>query len=146
VLHASGRRDHASLRERLDALGAPPHYRLVEYVEPFADALAAADLAAARAGGSVFELAAAGLPSILVPYPHATAAHQEKNARWMEAGGAALVVPDAELDAARLRREVVALARSPERLAAMAASARRLARPDAAERIAAEVLRLTAGA
>jgi UDP-N-acetylglucosamine--N-acetylmuramyl-(pentapeptide) pyrophosphoryl-undecaprenol N-acetylglucosamine transferase len=142
VLHASGRRDFAELRERLRELGSPPHYRLVEYAEPFADALAAADLAAARAGGSIFELAAAGLPSILVPYPHATAAHQEKNARWMADGGAAAVVPDAELDAARLRREVEALVGAPERLAAMSAAARRLARPDAADRIAAEVLRL----
>src|SRR3954471_15880939 len=55
ILHASGRRDYPSLRERLDALGSPAHYRLLEYVEPFADALGAADLAVARAGGSVFE-------------------------------------------------------------------------------------------
>jgi ATP synthase F1 epsilon subunit len=103
----------------------------------------AADLAAARAGGSVFELAAAGLPSILVPYPHATAAHQEKNARWMADGGAAVVVPDGELDAERLRLEVGTLLADPDRLARMAAAARALARPDAAERIAAEVVRLT---
>ena len=57
----------------------------------------------ARAGGSVFELAAAGLPAILVPYPHATADHQSGNARWMADGGAAVVVPDAELDADRPR-------------------------------------------
>ena len=142
VLHASGSRDYPSLRERLDALGAPPHYRLLEYVEPFADALAAADLAVARAGGSVFELAAAGLPSILVPYPHATAAHQAGNARWMAEGGAAVVVPDAELDGERLRGEVDALLGAPDRLDSMAAAARHLARPDAADRIAEEVLRL----
>ena len=62
ILHACGRRDHADLRQRLDALGSPPHYRLLPYIEPFAAALAAADLAVARAGGSVLELAAAGLP------------------------------------------------------------------------------------
>jgi UDP-N-acetylglucosamine--N-acetylmuramyl-(pentapeptide) pyrophosphoryl-undecaprenol N-acetylglucosamine transferase len=142
VLHASGRRDFDSLRERLEAIGSPPHYRLLEYVEPFADALAAADLAVARAGGSVLEVAAAGLPAILVPYPHATAAHQEKNARFVADAGAAVVVPDAELDAARLRHEVEALLGAPERLEAMSAAARRLARPDAADRIAAEILRL----
>jgi UDP-N-acetylglucosamine--N-acetylmuramyl-(pentapeptide) pyrophosphoryl-undecaprenol N-acetylglucosamine transferase len=136
VLHASGRRDFAPLRDRLAALGAPAHYRLLDYVEPFADALAAADLAAARAGGSVFELAAAGLPAILVPYPHAAAAHQEGNARWMADGGAAVVVPDSELDGDRLRREVAALLDEPDRLGAMAAAALRLARPDAAARIA----------
>ncbi|MEA2388642.1 MAG: UDP-N-acetylglucosamine--N-acetylmuramyl-(pentapeptide) pyrophosphoryl-undecaprenol [Thermoleophilaceae bacterium] len=142
ILHASGRRDFPELRERLAALGSPPHYRLVEYVEPFADALAAADLVAARAGGSVFELAAAGLPAILVPYPHATAGHQEKNARWMAEGGAAVVGPDAELDGPHLRREVDGLLGDPQRLSAMGEAARRLARPGAADRIAAEVIRL----
>jgi UDP-N-acetylglucosamine--N-acetylmuramyl-(pentapeptide) pyrophosphoryl-undecaprenol N-acetylglucosamine transferase len=142
VLHASGRRDHDDLRRRLDALGSPPHYRLYPYIEPFADALAAADLVAARAGGSVLELAAAGLPAILVPYPHATADHQTTNARYMERAGAAVVVPDAELDGARLAREVTALLGAPERLEAMGAAARTAARPDAAERIAEELLAL----
>jgi UDP-N-acetylglucosamine--N-acetylmuramyl-(pentapeptide) pyrophosphoryl-undecaprenol N-acetylglucosamine transferase len=142
VLHACGRRDHDELRRRLDALGSPPHYRLRAYIEPFADALAAADLVAARAGGSVLELAAAGLPAILVPYPHATADHQTTNARYMESAGAAIVVPDAELDGPRLAREVGALLGAPERLAAMGAAARVTARPDAAERIAGELLAL----
>jgi UDP-N-acetylglucosamine--N-acetylmuramyl-(pentapeptide) pyrophosphoryl-undecaprenol N-acetylglucosamine transferase len=136
VLHASGRRDYPALREQLDQLGAPPHYRLFEYVTPFADALAAADLSVARSGGSVFELAAAGVPSILVPYPHATADHQAGNARHMAEAGAAVVVPDAEVDAGRLRIEVERLLAEPDRLRAMAASARSVARPDAAERIA----------
>jgi UDP-N-acetylglucosamine--N-acetylmuramyl-(pentapeptide) pyrophosphoryl-undecaprenol N-acetylglucosamine transferase len=136
VLHVSGRRDHEDLRARLDALGSPPHYRLEAYVEPFADAYAAADLACARAGGSVFELAAAGLPSILVPYPHATADHQAGNARWMADGGAAVVVPDAELDGERLAKEVRALLGDQPRLERMSAAARALSRPDAAERIA----------
>ena len=143
VLHASGRRDHPELAERLQALGDPPHYRLEPYVTPFADALAAADLAVARSGGSVFELAAAGLPAILVPYPHATADHQSGNARWMADGGAALVVPDADLDAARLGREVNALFEDPGRLEGMAAASQALARPDAADRIADGVIRLT---
>jgi UDP-N-acetylglucosamine--N-acetylmuramyl-(pentapeptide) pyrophosphoryl-undecaprenol N-acetylglucosamine transferase len=142
VLHASGRRDYQELRARLDELGSPEHYRLEPYVEPFADALAAADVAVARAGGSVFELAAAGVPSILVPYPHATADHQSGNAKWMADGGAAVVVPDAELDAPRLAREVGDLLSSPARLESMRAAARKLARIDAAERIADEVLRL----
>jgi UDP-N-acetylglucosamine--N-acetylmuramyl-(pentapeptide) pyrophosphoryl-undecaprenol N-acetylglucosamine transferase len=140
VLHACGRRDHDGLRARLDALGSPPHYRLEPYIDPFADAYAAADLACARAGGSVFELAAAGLPSILVPYPHATADHQTGNARWMEEGGAAVVVPDAELDAERLSAEARALLGDPGRLERMSAAARGLSRPDAAERIAAGIL------
>jgi UDP-N-acetylglucosamine--N-acetylmuramyl-(pentapeptide) pyrophosphoryl-undecaprenol N-acetylglucosamine transferase len=142
ILHNCGVRDHDELRRRLDELGSPPHYRLEAYAQPFAECLAAADLAAARAGGSIFELAAAGLPSILAPYPHATADHQTSNARWMGEAGAAVVVPDAELSAARLRTEVEELLAAPGRMRAMSDAARRLARPDAAERIAAELLAL----
>jgi UDP-N-acetylglucosamine--N-acetylmuramyl-(pentapeptide) pyrophosphoryl-undecaprenol N-acetylglucosamine transferase len=142
VLHASGRRDHDELARRLAELGSPPHYHLHPYLDPFADALAAADLVVARAGGSVLEVAAAGLPSVLVPYPYATADHQTANARHMERAGAAVVVPDAELDGPRLAREVGALLGAPDRMAAMAAAARELARPDAARRVADELLEL----
>jgi len=144
VLHTCGHRDYEQLRARLDALGSPDHYHLHAYAQPFAAVLAAADLVAARAGGSVFELAAAGLPAILVPYPRATADHQAKNARWMARAGAAVIVPDAELDAARLEREVEVLLADRDRLAAMARASRSLARLDAAERIAREVLALKA--
>ncbi|MEA2361595.1 MAG: UDP-N-acetylglucosamine--N-acetylmuramyl-(pentapeptide) pyrophosphoryl-undecaprenol [Thermoleophilaceae bacterium] len=142
VLHASGRRDYDDLRRRLDALGSPPHYHLHPYIEPFADALAAADLVVARAGGSVMEVAAAGLPSVLVPYPHATADHQTSNAHFMEDAGAAVAVPDAELDGPRLAREVGTLLGAPPRLGAMAKAARAVGSPDAAEWIAAELLAL----
>jgi UDP-N-acetylglucosamine--N-acetylmuramyl-(pentapeptide) pyrophosphoryl-undecaprenol N-acetylglucosamine transferase len=142
VLHASGRRDYEELRARLDELGSPAHYRLFPYIEPFADALAAADLVAARAGGSVFEVAAAGLPAVLVPYPDATAGHQRTNAGYMEGSGAACVVPDDELDGPRLAKEVGALLGAPQRMAGMARAARAVARPDAADRIAAELLAL----
>lgn len=145
VLHTSGKRDFEWLRERLGRAGSPPHYHLHAYVEPFGDALGAADLAAARAGGSVFELASAGLPAVLVPYPHATADHQAGNARWMADGGAAVVIPDGELTPARLARDVRALVADRERRATMAAAARSLARPDAARGIAAEALALARG-
>ena len=111
-----------------------------EYITPFGDALAAADLTVARAGGSIFEVAAHGLPAILVPYPHAAADHQTANARWMVDAGAAVVVPDGELTAQRLDDEVGALLGDPARLAAMAQASRGLARPDAARDIAREVL------
>jgi len=142
VLHASGRRDHDDLRARLEELGAPPHYHLYPYIEPFADALGAADLVVARAGGSVMEVAAAGLPAVLVPYPHATADHQTSNARFVEQAGAAVVIPDDELDGPRLAREVGTLLAAPQRLAAMANAAQSVARPDAAERIAVELMAL----
>jgi UDP-N-acetylglucosamine--N-acetylmuramyl-(pentapeptide) pyrophosphoryl-undecaprenol N-acetylglucosamine transferase len=142
VLHAAGRRDYDDLQVRLAGLGSPAHYRLFPYIEPFADALVAADLAVARAGGSVFELAAAGLPSILVPYPHATGHHQDSNARFMEKAGAAAVIPDAQLNGPRLAREVGGLLAAPQRMAEMANAAHAVAKPDAAEVVARELLAL----
>lgn len=139
VLHACGTRDYASLRERLGP-DPPANYDLREYITPFGDALLAADLCVARSGGSIFEIAAHGRPAILVPYPHATADHQSANARWMEQAGAAVVVPDEELSAARLRSEIDALLGEGERLAAMGRASASLGRPDAAQRIADEVL------
>lgn len=145
VLHASGERDLAACRERL---GTPPPngYDLHGYLSPLADALAACDLVVARSGGSVFEIAAHGRPAILVPYPHAAADHQTSNARWMVDAGAAVVIPDQELTADRLRAQVDALLADPDRLAAMAAASAGLARVDAADRIAAEVLSAAGGA
>jgi len=134
ILHAAGRRD-------FDALRAPgDHYDLHPYIDRFAEALAASDLVVARAGGSVFEIAAHGRPAILVPYPHAAADHQTANAAWMAHHGAAVVVPDRELTPERLAAEAGALLRDPDRRAAMAAASARLARPDAAAAIAREVL------
>jgi UDP-N-acetylglucosamine--N-acetylmuramyl-(pentapeptide) pyrophosphoryl-undecaprenol N-acetylglucosamine transferase len=138
VLHVAGRRDFADLR-------APgPHYVLRDYVVPFGLALAAADLAVARAGGSVFELAQYGLPAVLIPYPHASGNHQTSNARWMQRAGAATVLPDAELTPERLRAEVDALVQDEPRRVAMAAASAKLARPHAARDIAREVLNAAA--
>ncbi|HWI73144.1 MAG TPA: UDP-N-acetylglucosamine--N-acetylmuramyl-(pentapeptide) pyrophosphoryl-undecaprenol N-acetylglucosamine transferase, partial [Baekduia sp.] len=139
VLHACGVRDYASLQTRL---GSPPpsNYDLREYITPFGDALAAADLTVARAGGSIFEVAAHGLPAVLVPYPHAAADHQTANAHWMVEAGAAIVIPDSELTPQRLDDEIGALLNDAAHLATMAAASRSLARPDAARDIAREIL------
>ena len=85
-----------------------------------------------------------GRPAILVPYPHATADHQTTNARWMAEGGAAVVIPDAELSANRLSGAIAELLDDEDRLREMGIAARRLAKPDAAERIAREVLEVAA--
>ena len=138
VVHITGRRDFEAVRDRV--ADARPSYRVLEYLDSLAEPLAACDLVVARAGGSIFEIAAAGRPAILVPYPAATADHQTGNARWMADGGAAVVLRDADLDGATLRTEVDALLSDPQRLQRMAAAARGLARPDAAARIAEEVL------
>jgi UDP-N-acetylglucosamine--N-acetylmuramyl-(pentapeptide) pyrophosphoryl-undecaprenol N-acetylglucosamine transferase len=139
VLHACGTRDYAALRERLGP-EPPANYDLREFITPFGEAILASDLCVARAGGSIFEIAAHGRPAILIPYPHASADHQSSNARWMARAGAAVVVPDSELDSARLAREVGALLGDRERLEQMGRASAALARPDAAQRIAAEVL------
>src|SRR5204862_5749595 len=88
----------------------------------------------------VFELAAAGRPAILVPYPHASGHHQAANAAWMADAGAALVVEDTELDPEALVRIVGELFSDPQRLEGMASASRSVARPDAAQRIAGEIL------
>ena len=137
VLHAAGTRDYPQLRDRVPPGG---RYDLREYIDGFGDALAACDLCVARAGGSIFEIAAHGRPAILIPYPHAAGDHQTHNARWMEQAGAAVVIPDAELTPARLAEEVSRLLADPARLDAMAQASARLARPDAAQVIAAEIL------
>ena len=138
VLHVCGRRDHGELAARV----LPAGYDLREYLDlaDFADALAAADLVVARAGGSVFEIAAHGVPAILVPYPRAAGDHQSANARWMSDAGAAVTIADSELSGARLGGEVAALLADRRRLAAMAAAAAGLARHDAAGEIAEELL------
>jgi UDP-N-acetylglucosamine--N-acetylmuramyl-(pentapeptide) pyrophosphoryl-undecaprenol N-acetylglucosamine transferase len=140
VIHLSGRRDHEELERRLAAASHSDRYTLIAYEPDLGDVLAACDLALARSGGSIFELTAAGRPAILVPYPHATAGHQRANAAWMAEAGAAEVVEDAELSADLLSRRAGALLGDATRLAAMSAASLSLARPDAARRIADEVL------
>ena len=140
VVHIAGNRDFAGIEAQLKAAPHPERYTLLAYEPNLGDALAACDLVLGRSGGSIFEVAAAGRPAILVPFPFATADHQSANAEWMRAGGAATVIADQELTAARLAAEVGAVLGDEGRLEEMAAAARRLARPDAARRIAAEVL------
>jgi UDP-N-acetylglucosamine--N-acetylmuramyl-(pentapeptide) pyrophosphoryl-undecaprenol N-acetylglucosamine transferase len=137
VLHLAGERDYESLRPRVSRAD----YVLLAHTHRFGDALGAADLAVSRAGGTVWELAAAGLPALLVPYPYATADHQTLNARWFEQGGGAIVLPDEEA-AGRVPALVEALLADPARLEVMAAAMRSLARPNAADEIAEELIAL----
>jgi UDP-N-acetylglucosamine--N-acetylmuramyl-(pentapeptide) pyrophosphoryl-undecaprenol N-acetylglucosamine transferase len=136
VLHISGARDYDALRPRVSR----PDYVLAPSTDDFGAALAAADLAISRAGGTVWELAAAGTPAILVPYPHATADHQTLNARYFEAGGGAVVVDQTELS--RMPALAEELLADPGRLSRMSAAMRELAKPDAAEVVADELIAL----
>ena len=140
VLHAAGERDLPSLRS------PGPHYDLRGFITDFREAILASDLVVARSGGSIFEVAAHGRPMVLIPYPYAAADHQAANARFFQDAGAAVVIPDGELTADRLRQVVGDLLADPDRLAAMGRAAAALARPDAARDIAAEVLAAAGGA
>jgi UDP-N-acetylglucosamine--N-acetylmuramyl-(pentapeptide) pyrophosphoryl-undecaprenol N-acetylglucosamine transferase len=119
--------------------------RVVGFIERVDLALAASDLAVARAGsGTVSELSACGVPSILVPYPHATENHQEANAREVERAGGADVVLESALTPTGLAERVASLAADDVRLAQMGEAMLRWSRPDADERIAELVLKAAA--
>jgi UDP-N-acetylglucosamine--N-acetylmuramyl-(pentapeptide) pyrophosphoryl-undecaprenol N-acetylglucosamine transferase len=139
VLHVSGERDY----EALSAKVRRADYVLLPTTDHFGEALAVADLAISRAGGTVWELAAAGTPSILVPYPYATAGHQSLNARHFELGGGAVALDQSEL--ARAKELVVELLANPVRLRGMSEAMRTLARPHAADVIADELVGLARG-
>jgi len=136
ILHIAGERDYGMVREHVER----PDYVLLATTDRFGAALAAADLALSRAGGTVWELAAAGTPAVLVPYPHATADHQWLNARHFEQGGGAVVVRQEQLE--RVPALVDELLADRDRLGRMSDAMRALARPDAADEIAEELVRL----
>ncbi len=132
-----GRRDFADLSSRDPVHDADQlHFSLVEYEDDMPSVLAAADLVVCRSGAStVAELAAIGVPAVLVPLPGAPGDHQTANARALVDAGAAVMVADGELDGTRLRREVDAVIGDPRVLDDMSTKARRVARRDAAEAV-----------
>jgi UDP-N-acetylglucosamine--N-acetylmuramyl-(pentapeptide) pyrophosphoryl-undecaprenol N-acetylglucosamine transferase len=138
VLHLSGTRDYDELRTKT----VRPDYRLFAYTEDFGAALGAADLVLARAGGSVWELAAAGRAAVLVPGSFATADHQMKNAQYFARGGGAVVV--SEREAGRIPDVIRSLLDNPGRLGDMSQAMLRLAKPDAGDKIAEELIELAA--
>ena len=129
--------------ERLQArVEAHPRLRLLQYIDRMDLAYAAADLVLCRAGAiTCSELLVTGTPAILVPSPNVAEDHQTKNAQSMAHAGAAMLAPEADLDAA-LVENVPALLNDQARRTEMAKAARAAAHPDAAERIARDVLRL----
>lgn len=144
ILHACGRRDEAMVRAAwaaADPEGNGLLVRVVPFIERMDLAYAAADLAVSRAGAiTMAELTAAGVPAVMVPLPHATADHQAGNARAVEAAGGAVVIEDRLLDGERLAKVAGPLLADPQRLARMSTAMLSLARPDAAEELAALVM------
>ncbi len=115
---------------------------VVPFVDPVADAYAAADLVVSRSGGTVTSLAAWALPAILVPLPTAAAGHQLSNARAAADAGAAVLLEQSKLTGETLGTLVSQLLSSPARMAGLGAAAARRARPNAATEIASAALRL----
>ncbi|MDQ6696305.1 MAG: UDP-N-acetylglucosamine--N-acetylmuramyl-(pentapeptide) pyrophosphoryl-undecaprenol N-acetylglucosamine transferase [Actinomycetota bacterium] len=140
IRHVVGHRDWATYSASAPVpSGSGISYQCVEYEDRMHLLLQAADVAVTRAGGTIAELAALGVPSVLIPLPIATRGHQLANAGVFEAAGGAVMILDAELDTDRLERELVALLADASRLASMASAMRAMARPDAADRVAALV-------
>jgi UDP-N-acetylglucosamine:LPS N-acetylglucosamine transferase len=144
VVHVTGERDWPDLVPATKSLSPDLSSRYHAYAylhEEMAWALAAADLAVSRAGASVLgEFPIVGLPAVLVPYPHAWR-YQKVNAEYLSSRGAAVSLPDDAIES-ELAPTVLGLLSDPRKLATMSDAMRRLARPEAAGTIAAEIIRL----
>jgi undecaprenyldiphospho-muramoylpentapeptide beta-N-acetylglucosaminyltransferase len=139
IHHVSGERDYEECRTGDDARrarGDQLDYRLVRFEDRMDDLYRDATLMVSRAGGMTAELAAVGMPSVLVPLPGAPGDHQTRNAEAFVRAGAARMVVDRDLDGTRLASEVDALLDDHEAVQRMSAAARALARPDATARFA----------
>lgn len=140
VHHVCGERNLEECRAELDRnrrVGDELAYDLVGYEQDMPALYGRASLAVCRAGaGTIAEVAAAGMPAVFVPLPNAPSDHQMRNARTLEAIGAAVVLRDDECDPRRLDAVVSELLAQPERLQRMSDAARSVSRPDAAARLA----------
>ena len=141
VVHSTGA---DGFDETVSALALTPEeqirWRVMPYISNMGQALAAADLVLSRAGASsIAEIAAVGVPSLLVPYPHATADHQTTNARFLTDAGAAVLLADARIDEPVFAEELLGLVDDPARRDAMRAAARGLGQARAAAALADQV-------
>ena len=143
IVHVTGEMDYSWVVDTLAQPDANPLYQAHAFLDDFHLALAAADAVVSRAGGSVAEILARGVPALLVPYPYAAGDHQTKNARRLSESGAALMVANADLDANNLALAVTTLL-DPRVNRRMKEAALKLAAPDATVHIADVVVELLA--
>lgn len=138
IWHQTGEADLDEVRAAYEAAGFGEHEARVEpFIEDMAEAYAWADAVLCRAGATtVAELAVAGKPSVLVPFPEATHNHQLANAQFLERAGAAVILMQNLLGEIDLADSLMKIFDSPERLSRMGEAARSLGRPDAAARLA----------
>jgi UDP-N-acetylglucosamine--N-acetylmuramyl-(pentapeptide) pyrophosphoryl-undecaprenol N-acetylglucosamine transferase len=143
ILHQAGAKHAESTQAAYAVSGADPaRWEVRAFLDDMPARFANADLILCRSGSSVAELAAAGKPSLLVPFPYAADNHQHKNAQIFADAGAAVLIPESELTNERLLEALTGLLKSPETLREMGARARTLAHPDALDRIAGMAVRL----
>ncbi|HET7198232.1 MAG TPA: undecaprenyldiphospho-muramoylpentapeptide beta-N-acetylglucosaminyltransferase [Burkholderiales bacterium] len=142
VVHQSGEKHLEALRAHYSAAGVAGE--LVAFIDDMARRYAEADLVICRAGAvTIAELSAAGMASVLVPFPHAVDDHQTANARFLAGRGAAILLPQSELTPQRLAALIAALDRKA--LLDMARKARALGKPDAARAVAQRCMALAEG-
>ena len=141
IVHSTGRDDYGSVVAALDLTEAEQaRWQVMPYISNMGEALAAADVVVSRAGASsIAEIAALAVPSLLVPYPFATADHQTTNARYLVDAGAAVLVADDDIDAPTFSEQLVSLVDEPARRGAMRAAAQGLAQDRAASALADQV-------
>lgn len=146
VVHVTGHRGHEETIDWWHEQGVDPDIpggglRVIPFLDDMADAYAAADVVLARAGAtSIAELTVLGIPAVLVPYPHATAQHQQSNAQALADAGAAVVLPDDGLSGDAVAAAVAGIVTDPATAGRMSRSARSWGRPEAAEALASIVL------
>ena len=134
VFHQAGKKHDQVTLERYQAAGVEA--QVAPFIQDMAQAYGWADMMVCRSGAlTVSELAAAGLPSFLVPLPHAIDDHQTRNAEYLAREGAAFLMPQATTGAAQLAERLKEVLMQPEKLNQMAATARRLAKPDATRNV-----------
>ncbi len=143
VIHQTGSNDDTEAIAQAYA-SAKVDAKVFAFTEKIWECYADSDVVIGRSGANtVGEVAALGIPSILVPYPYAADDHQRANAEWLVASGGAAMIPDAQCNGERLARELKAIVTDKVRMKTMASCAAKAGRPDAAKRIAEECLRLT---
>lgn len=139
IIHITGPNDYQALRSSTRS----QYYEPVPYTAKFYDLLVQADLVVARAGGTIFELAALGKPSILIPLPSAANDHQRHNAAMFEEQGAAVVLEETTLTGNQLVKKIGELIRDSKRRAMLSKNVRQFARKDAAAHLAKLILEIS---
>lgn len=136
IVHQTGPNELQKVQDAYRTAGAFPNARVVAYLDPIVDEIAAADLVVSRAGAmTIGELSAIGRPAIFVPFAAATNNHQELNARVVERAGGGLVITEAELTPEKLGAAINEIMTDPDRARRMGAAAKSLATPEATKKI-----------